>query len=86
MFDLVPSQPSSQPHPASGGGVNFLERLWAYLTIQNLLEKVARGELNSCSEEDFALQEEARGAIAAARRRKRSAEGKEAGSPVAWRR
>lgn len=30
-------------------GVNFLERLWAYLTIKDLLERVARGELNSCS-------------------------------------
>jgi hypothetical protein len=27
---------------------SFMERLWAYLTIQNLLRKVARGELMSC--------------------------------------
>jgi hypothetical protein len=29
-------------------GINFLERLWAYLTIRDLLEKVAKGQLNSC--------------------------------------
>lgn len=28
---------------------SFMERLWAYLTIKNLLTKVARGELMSCS-------------------------------------
>ncbi len=27
---------------------NFLERLWAYLTIKDLLERVAKGEMNSC--------------------------------------
>ena len=31
--------------------VNFLERLWAYLTINNLLERVAKGEINSCVDE-----------------------------------
>ena len=34
--------------------VNFLERLWAYLTINNLLERVAKGEINSCVDENGA--------------------------------
>lgn len=37
----------------SGGtveGVNFLERLWAYLTIKELLEQVAKGKFNSCKD------------------------------------
>ena len=34
--------------------VNFLERLWAYLTINNLLERVAKGEINSCADENGA--------------------------------
>ncbi len=29
---------------------NFLERLWAYLTLQNLFVKLARGELVSCQQ------------------------------------
>ena len=29
-------------------GVNYLERLWAYLTIRDLLERVARGDISSC--------------------------------------
>jgi hypothetical protein len=32
--------------------VNFLERLWAYLTIQDLLERVAKGELTSCESQE----------------------------------
>ena len=28
-----------------------MERLWAYLTINNLLERVAKGEINSCVDE-----------------------------------
>ena len=34
--------------------VNFLERLWAYLTINNLLERVAKGEINACVDENGA--------------------------------
>lgn len=44
IFDVVPQVRASD--------INFLERLWAYLTIQNLLEKVAKGELTSCSQEE----------------------------------
>jgi hypothetical protein len=29
---------------------NFLERLWAYLSLQNLFVKLARGELVSCQQ------------------------------------
>ena len=43
MFDVLPRVRQSV------NGVNFLERLWAYLTIKDLLERVARGELNSCT-------------------------------------
>ena len=32
--------------------VNFLERLWAYLTIQDLLGKVAKGQMSSCSPDE----------------------------------
>lgn len=31
-----------------------MERLWAYLTINNLLERVAKGEINSCADENGA--------------------------------
>lgn len=44
LFDVEPQVRTSD--------VNFLERLWAYLTIQDLLEKVAKGELKSCEIED----------------------------------
>merc|ERR1711955_171233 len=30
------------------GNINFMERLWAYLSVKNLLKKVERGELYSC--------------------------------------
>eukprot|EP00095_Tigriopus_kingsejongensis_P007343 maker-scaffold589_size129586-snap-gene-0.49 protein:Tk07343 transcript:maker-scaffold589_size129586-snap-gene-0.49-mRNA-1 annotation:"inter-alpha-trypsin inhibitor heavy chain h4-like" len=40
IFDLVPQ--------IRADDINFLERLWAYLTIKDLLEKVAKGELDSC--------------------------------------
>ena len=43
VFDVLPRVRQSV------NGVNFLERLWAYLTIKNLLERVAKGDLNSCS-------------------------------------
>lgn len=44
VFDVSPSVRASE--------VNFLERLWAYLTIKNLLELVAKGEFNSCREQE----------------------------------
>ena len=42
VFDVLPRVRESV------NGVNFLERLWAYLTIRDLLERVAKGDLNSC--------------------------------------
>ncbi len=33
--------------------VNFLERLWAYLTIQDLLQRVARGDMDSCQQQEM---------------------------------
>ena len=47
MFDVLP-----RVHEAVNG-VNFLERLWAYLTIRDLLERVAKGDLNSCPTESL---------------------------------
>ena len=44
VFDVLPRVRQSV------NGVNFLERLWAYLTIKDLLERVAKGDLNSCNE------------------------------------
>ena len=32
---------------------NFMERLWAYLSVRSLLAKVERGELYSCTPEDY---------------------------------
>ena len=46
MFGVLPHVHSHR--------VNFLERLWAYLTINNLLERVAKGEINSCVDENGA--------------------------------
>ena len=46
VFDVLPRIRQSV------NGVNFLERLWAYLTIKDLLEKVAKGDLNSCIQVD----------------------------------
>merc|ERR1712130_34227 len=31
------------------GSTNFMERLWAYLTIKNLLTRVEKGQLMSCN-------------------------------------
>merc|ERR1711956_68265 len=39
---------ASDRRTCSSSGCNYLERLWAYLTIRDLYEKVARGDLNSC--------------------------------------
>ncbi len=41
VFDLAPSVRATSE--------NFLERMWAYLTIKDLLEKVAKGEMYSCA-------------------------------------
>lgn len=41
IFDVVPQIRAKD--------INFLERLWAYLTIKDLLEKVAKGEIDSCA-------------------------------------
>jgi len=38
-----------RPRPASRS--NMLERLWAYLTINDLLKRVARGDMSSCDYE-----------------------------------
>ncbi len=59
MFDVV-SQVRNQR-------VNFLERLWAYMTIKDLLEKVAKGEIDSC-----VTAVEATTAAAASQRSKRN--------------
>jgi len=48
-IDLLPPDGATQ-HLA--GKTNFMERLWAYLTIKNLLIKVERGELMSCNPQD----------------------------------
>ena len=53
VFDVLPRVRQSV------NGVNFLERLWAYLTIKDLLERVARGELNSCTTSIIKEEEEA---------------------------
>jgi hypothetical protein len=42
VFDVIPPSQVLSPR------VNFLERLWAYHTIKDLLEKVAKGKMNSC--------------------------------------
>lgn len=52
VFDILPRVQAIDAGASvtgSSAGVNFLERLWAYLTIKDLLERVAKGDLNSCS-------------------------------------
>jgi len=42
---ILPPIPPIQPQPARSGPVNFIERLWAFLTIKNLLDgKVSETE------------------------------------------
>jgi len=53
VFDVFPPsanviKEASDRRTCSSSGCNYLERLWAYLTIRDLYEKVARGDLNSC--------------------------------------
>lgn len=36
--------------------VNFMERLWAYLSVKNLLNKVERGELYSCQQPERVIR------------------------------
>merc|ERR1711974_194141 len=43
----VPPMHSATKHLA--GNTNFMERLWAYLTIKNLLTRVEKGQLMSCN-------------------------------------
>ncbi len=50
VFDVLPRVRESV------NGVNYLERLWAYLTIKDLLERVARGDLNSCNGAERAMK------------------------------
>jgi len=52
VFDVFPPahvvKEASDSRACSSSGCNYLERLWAYLTIRDLYEKVAKGDLNSC--------------------------------------
>lgn len=50
VFDVVP-----QANEIKG---NFLERLWAYLTIKDLLERVARGDMTSCTQKETKVKRE----------------------------
>ena len=45
-IDMLPMH-SATKHLA--GNTNFMERLWAYLTIKNLLTRVEKGQLMSCN-------------------------------------
>jgi len=45
-IDMLPMH-SATKHLA--GNTNFMERLWAYLTIKNLLTRVEQGQLMSCN-------------------------------------
>lgn len=51
--DLMPAGKDADPRHK----INYLERLWAYLTIQELLKRVARGEIYSCSPESNRTEE-----------------------------